>query len=346
MLILNEQALREALTMAEVIDAVEHGFLALARGALRVPDRLRLNLPGGVLLEMPAAEIEPPANSGNPQSGGPRKGTPVQAHSGQRALGTKIVSVFEGNASLGLAVVQSLYVLLDGSTGVPLALMEGRFITGIRTAAVSALATKHMLPPGPQRLAVFGAGTQAAFHVEAMLAVTPLERVSITSRTVDRARSLVETVSSSYGLDCGVSSPEHAVAEATIICTCTTSAVPLFAGNLLNSGTHINAVGAFAPGTRELDSETIRRARVFIDERSAAGREAGEILTPVMEGVISYGHIKGTLAEVVAGEVPGRVADTDVTVFKSCGLALEDLFTARLAYEVATQKGLGASVDL
>ena len=131
-----------------------------------------------------------------------------------------------------------------------------------------------------------------------------------------------------------------------MICTCTPCGVPLFDGHLLKAGTHINAVGAFTPSTRELDTEAVRRARVIIDDNPAAGREAGEILIPISEGAIDAGHVKGTLAEVVSGEVPGRVSDSEITLFKSCGVAIEDLVTARLAYSRASRIGVGARVDL
>jgi ornithine cyclodeaminase/alanine dehydrogenase-like protein (mu-crystallin family) len=265
---------------------------------------------------------------------------------GVGALGTKIVSVFEQNAQRGLEIVQAVYVLLDSETGVPLSLMDGRFITAIRTAATSAVATKFMAGSGSKRLAVFGAGVQARFHIEAMIEVAELEQVMIVSRTVDKAVALSEYVRSVHGLPCQVVSSEKAVSTANLICTCTSSPTPLFDGTLLNGGTHINAVGAFTPSTRELDTEAVRRARVVIDAESAAGREAGEMLIPISEGAIDTGHVKGTLAEAVSGEVPGRESQEEITLFKSCGLAIEDLVTARLAYARASVEGIGATVEL
>jgi ornithine cyclodeaminase/alanine dehydrogenase-like protein (mu-crystallin family) len=264
---------------------------------------------------------------------------------GGGALGTKIVSVFEQNAKRGLAIVQAVYLLLDSETGVALSLMDGRFITAIRTAATSAVATKRMAGPGPKRLAVFGAGTQATFHVEAMIEAAEVELVMIASRSIDKADALADRIRAAYKLPCDVVSPEEAAATANLICTCTSSPVPLFEGRLLKAGTHINAVGAFTPSTRELDSETIRRARVIIDAESAAGREAGEIQIPISEGAIDSGHVKGTLAEIVIGKVAGRESSTEITVFKSCGIAIEDLVTARVAYARASENGVGVEFD-
>lgn len=326
MLILSESDLRAVLTMRDVIGAVEQGFVALARGDAEAPERLRLDVPAhnGVLLEMPAyADLD-----------------------GGGALGTKIVSVFEQNARRGLEIVQAVYLLLDSETGVPLSLMDGRFITAIRTAATSAVATKYLSAPGPTRLAVFGAGVQAEFHIEAMIEVADVEQVMIASRSAEKARALAERVRAVHGLTCEVVSAEQAAAEANLICTCTSSPTPLFDSRLLTAGTHINAVGAFTPSTRELDTETVRRARVIIDAESAAGREAGEILIPISEGAIDASHVKSTLAEVVSGKVAGRESPSEITLFKSCGLAIEDLVTAGLGYARAIATGTGAGLKL
>ena len=326
MLILTESDLRAVLTMGDVIEAVGQGFRALANGDATVPERLRLEVPehNGVLLEMPA----------------------YAGLDGGGALGTKIVTVFEQNTKRGLDVVQATYLLLDSETGVPISLMDGRFITAIRTAATSAVATRLMAAPGPKRLAVFGAGVQAGFHIEAMIEVAEVEQVIIASRSVDKARALADRVRVAHDLPCEVVSAKQAADTADLICTCTSSPVPLFDGRLLKAGAHINAVGAFTPSTRELDSEAVRRARVVIDAESAAGREAGEILMPISEGAIDSSHVRGTLAEVVSGKVAGREAPSEITLFKSCGLAIEDLVTARLAYARASAGGVGTRVEL
>lgn len=325
MLILSESDLRAVLTMRNVVDAVELGFAALGRGKARTPDRLRIDVPaaGGVLLEMPA----------------------YADFNGGGALGTKIVSVFEGNSRRGLENIQAVYVLLDSETGEPLALMEGKFITAIRTAATSAVATRYMKAPGSKSLSVFGSGIQATFHIEAMLEVADIERVMIASRSAEHARALVDRLRITRGLECDLVSAEEA-ATADLICTCTSSGVPLFDGGLLRAGTHINAVGAFSPSTRELDTESVQKARVIIDDESAAGRESGEILIPMSEGTIDHGHVKGTLADVVLGKIAGRESASEITLFKSCGIAIEDLVTARLAYARAIAAGIGASFKL
>jgi alanine dehydrogenase len=315
--------------MRDVIAAVESGFLALARGDALIPERLHLNLAdqNGIVLEMPAFARS--RETGD-----------------KSALGTKIVSVFEHNSLRGLPIVQAVYLLLDSETGAPLALMEGRFITAIRTAATSAVATKFMCSAGTKTLAVFGAGVQARFHIDAMIAVAEVKRVIIASRSFENANALAERVRLDHKIPCDLVSAAQAVSSSNLICTCTNSPEPLFDGRLVADGTHINAVGAFTRSTREVDSETIRRARVIIDAESAAGREAGEIHLPLAEGTIDKTHVKGTLADVVSSKVAGRESDSEITVFKSCGLAIEDLVTARLAYTRATAGGIGIQVKL
>jgi ornithine cyclodeaminase/alanine dehydrogenase len=326
MLILSESDLRAVLTMREVIESVEQGFRALSRGEAEVPERLRLDIPErhGILLEMPARAVL----------------------DGAGALGTKIVTVFEENLRRGMENVQAVYLLLDSETGAPLSLMDARFITAIRTAAASAVATEAMATRGPKQLAIFGAGVQGRFHVEAMIEVAEIERVMISSRTAEKARALADRIRAVHNLPCDVVSAEQAAAMANLICTCTTAPAPLFDGRLLKTGTHINAIGAFSPSTRELDTETVRRARVIIDAESAAGRESGEILEPITEGAIGEDHVKGTLADVISGKIAGRESPLEITLFKSCGLAIEDLVTARLAYAKAIAAGIGTGVKL
>jgi ornithine cyclodeaminase/alanine dehydrogenase len=328
MLVLSHDDLRTLLNMKDVIEAVESGFLALGCSMALAPERLHLNIPteNGVLLEMPSF-------MGRGHRGGP-------------ALGTKIVSVFEGNLARGLDIVQSAYLLLDAETGEPLSLMDGKFITGIRTAATSAVATKFMASPGPKQVAIFGAGVQARFHVAAMVEVAAVDRIIVVSRNEENARELALYAASRFAIPSKTGSAAEAARTSDLICTCTSSGEPIFDGRLIKQGAHINSVGAFTPSTRELDGEAVRRARLIIDDESAAGREAGEILIPLAEGLIGPGHVRGTLAEVVSGKVAGRESVDEITLFKSCGLAIEDLVTARLAYDSAKARNIGAEVSL
>src|SRR5262249_45829138 len=160
----------------------------------------------------------------------------------------------------------------------------------------------------------------ARFHIEAMLQTCEIEKVMITSRTAEKAFALAEEITLLHRVACTVLPAAEALSQADVICTCTTSPNPLFAGACLQPGAHVNAVGAFTPSTRELDTETVRRSSLFIDSESAAGKEAGEIFIAFAEGAIPPSHIKGTLAELVSGKVQGRQSPREITLFKSCGL--------------------------
>jgi ornithine cyclodeaminase/alanine dehydrogenase-like protein (mu-crystallin family) len=327
MLILSENHLRSVLQMKDVISVVEAGFRALAARQARAPERLHMSLP-----EQSAVVLLMPASIGSAETG--------------NGVGAKIVSVFEKNSERGLDIVQGIYILLDGDTGAPLAVMDGKFITAIRTAATSAVATRFMTTAGRKSLAVLGAGVQAEFHIEAMIEVAEIDYIAIASRSQEKAEQLARRTKLRFGIESKVRSAEEAVSECDLICACTSAAVPLFDGSLIKPGTHINAVGSFTPQTRELDTMTVARSRVIIDEQSAAGREAGEILIPVSEGVITINHIKGTLADVVTGLVDGRTSTDEITLFKSCGLAIEDLVTAQLAYSRASESDAGVDVAM
>jgi ornithine cyclodeaminase len=210
--------------------------------------------------------------------------------------------------------------------------IEGSSLTGIRTAAVSGLATRYLARADASRLVLFGAGVQAHTHLEAMCVVRSIEEVWVVSRTRERAEALAERARSE-GLRSHVGEPD-AVAAADIVCTCTTSPVPVFDGSQLPNGAHINAVGAFTPQTRELDDDVARRARFAVELRAAAMAEAGDILIPLESGVIDGSSIVAELPEIVGG-MPVRRSHGDVTVFKSVGVAFEDLVLARAAFDAA-----------
>lgn len=329
MLVLSEANLRDLLPMRDVIGAVEQGFRAVANGNVVIPQRLQTAIYGGVFLHMPAyASLK----------------LEDEASSEQEIAGVKIASVFAENRVRGLDVVQATYVLLDGLTGVPLSLMDGRYITGLRTAATSALATRLMAGPGPKRLGLFGAGVLAEFHARAMVEVAEISSIAISSRTLDKAQALARRLQNELGIECAVLPAAEVASTADLICTCTTSPTPVFSGNVIRDGTHINAVGAFTPATREIDTDAVKRAIVVIDEHEAAGTEAGDVLIPIAEGAITDSHIRGTLAELVSKRIIARQSPRDVTIFKSCGVAIEDLVTAHLAYSRAQSKHVGTMI--
>jgi ornithine cyclodeaminase len=283
--------------MRAAIDALERAFST--EDPAGAPPRSHVGTASGTLLVMPAA--------------------------GDAGVGVKLVTLTPANPGEGLPLVQAVYVLFDPKTQAPLAVIDGAALTALRTAAVSALATEWLARPDAGRLVLFGSGVQARSHLEAMCAVRPVSSVTVVSRNDTHAAIFADDARKD-GLHVRVGTPAD-VETADLICTCTTSETPLFDGRTLAPGVHINAVGAFRPEARELDTATVVRARVVVETRVAALLEAGDLLIPIAEGAMGPDHLVADLGELVSGAVVRRSED-DVTVFKSVGLAFEDLVVA------------------
>jgi ornithine cyclodeaminase len=289
--------LRAALPMRAAIDALHEAFAA--PGDTVAPLRDHHETPGGSLLVMPAW--------------------------GSGGTGIKLVTVTPGNPAAGLPFVQAVYVLFAPGSQTPGAVIDGTALTALRTAAVSGLATRLLAREDARRLVVFGAGVQAEAHIEAMRAVRSIDDVVIVGRDPARAAALAERTGARTG-------GADAVREADIVCTCTTSGTPVVRGSDIADGAHVNAIGAYTPATRELDTEAIARARVVVETREAALAEAGELCLAIEEGAIDAGHIVADLGETARGAEVRRAA-ADLTVFVGVGLAFEDLVVARAAIE-------------
>lgn len=253
--------------------------------------------------------------------------------------GVKIAGVAPGNPALGLPRITGSYLLLDGPTLRPLALLDGAALTTLRTPAVSALALRHLAPAGrPLRLLIFGSGPQAYGHLEAVHAMRQLAEVVVVARagSPDSAAGAEKLAAHARGL--GVPARPGAaaeVADADLVVCCTTSREPLFDGRLIAPGATVVAVGSHEPDAREVDTALVRRAAVYVESRAAALREAGDLLVPEAEGAIGAGHISGTLADLVAGRMPGAGAASSPQLFKSVGMAWEDLAVAVALFEAA-----------
>jgi ornithine cyclodeaminase/alanine dehydrogenase-like protein (mu-crystallin family) len=277
------------LPVAEAVDALAAAF----GGSLaEAPERHVHRADGGELLLMPAW--------------------------GSEGVGVKLVCITPGNADRGLPLIHGVYVLFAPGTHEPLAILDGAALTALRTAAVSALATRHLARPDAESLLIVGAGRQAHAHLDAMLAVRPIRRVAVAGRDPGRAAALLDRARAA-----GLETSDEV--EADIVCTCTTSPTPVLED--LPEGVHVNATGAYRPDMRELPTAAIAAATVFVETRAAALAEAGDLLHPIEEGAWSADRIAGDLADVVAGRA-GRTSERERTVFKSVGVALEDLAVA------------------
>jgi len=266
---------------------------------------------------------------------------------GAAAFALKAVCIMPGNPARGLDAHQGLVTLFDGQTGVPTAILDASAITEVRTAAVSAVATGALARPDAGTLAILGAGTQARAHLRALLAVREFERARIYAPTEAHARRLAKQAG-----DLGVpltvtASAADAIRGADVVVTATSSREPVLRREWLKPGAHVNAVGASSPQARELDTATVAASALFCDSRESLRHEAGEFRLAITEGLIAgEDHVRAELGEVLAGAAAGRRDDEELTLFRSLGLAVEDLAAAEQAVAVATERGLGTEVEL
>ena len=319
LLILNQREVEELLDMEGCIGAMEQALSSLARGEVLVPLRPIIRPPGEdhLLGLMPV------------HRGGDR---PMYA--------LKTVCVFPDNPQRGLDPHQGSVSLFDGKTGELRVLANASAVTAIRTAAVSALATRALAREDARVSAIVGAGHQAHAHIRAMRAARPFERIVVASRRPEQARELADE----HGIE-AASTVEEAVRDADVVSTVTNSAEPVVRREWLRPGAHLNAVGACFPHTRELDSATIAESALYVDRRESAENESGDYLIPLREGSIADGHIRAELGDVLVGAVPGRESDEQLTVFDSLGLAVEDLAAVEYLARRARETGAGVEVE-
>jgi ornithine cyclodeaminase len=317
MRIFDAAAVDEALSYPALIDTLEAAF---AKGAIAPPRHHHAialdGRPEATLLLMPAWEARAPGS----------------AFAG-RYVGLKAVTVYPDNATRGLPAVLGSYLLLSAETGETLAVMEATRLTAWRTAAASALASRHLSRPDAARLLMVGAGALAPFLVRAHASVRPIREVAVWNRSRPRAEALIADLAKAGIAAIVADDLAAAVAAADIVSTATLSSEPLIRGAWLTPGTHLDCVGAFRPTMRETDDDVARRARIFVDTRTGAFAEAGDILQPLQAGVIRREAILAELAELCRRTVPGRTSAEEITLFKSVGASIEDLAAAVAVYE-------------
>ena len=303
-LFLNENQVREHLQMAELILAMEKALIEFSAGKVSQPVRSVINVdpPGGFLGLMPALTPD--------------------------GLGLKAVTFYPSNVERGIPTHMATIFLVDPQTGTPLAIMDGRLITEMRTAAVSAAATKLLAPADAKILAILGSGVQARSHVEALQLVRPFEEIRVWSPTKEHAERFAREIGAT------ATSADDAVRGADVVVTTTNSKTPVLKGSWLKTGSHVNAIGACRPDWRELDDEAMSNV-VFVDSREGAMKESGDV-------ILSDAKIYAELGEALADKVPSRANET--TIFKSLGMAVEDIAAAKLVYRRLISEP-GSSID-
>jgi alanine dehydrogenase len=324
-LIANQEQVTALMPMDECIGVMQNTLKLLAEGDALLPLRTMLVLPDGENL----------------------MGLMPSYLGGIQSVGVKVIAAFPSNYGTEYDTHQGVVLLFDTRQGLLRAIVDGTAITAIRTAAVSGVATKFLAREEASDLAIIGAGTQARTHLEAMLCVREIRRVRVYSLPLEGALQFSERESKRHGIDVEVKeTAEEAVAGADIICTVTTAREPVVKGEWVAPGAHINAVGAFTPTTRELDTNAVARSRLYVDRRESALNEAGEYLIPRSEGMIGDDHIAGEIGDVLLGRVPGRTLADEITLFKSLGIAIEDLASAHYVLQQAREQNIGTWVEI
>lgn len=303
-MVLTEDEVRQRLDPDRVIATIESAFRDRYLSTV-IPVRANLQMSGGIFLAMPCYD------------------------SARHAMGMKLVVVQE-KPERSEDRIQATYILLDPQTGRPLAIVPANYLTDLRTAATSAVATKFLAHEQAKVLGVFGVGRQARAHINVIPRVRRFEQVLVCGRNADASRDFARRMCEETGFPVEAANARTCAAESDVLCACTSSQTPLFDGNLLRAGVHLNLVGTFQPHAREVDSATVQRARVFVESYEGAPAEAGDLLIPMQEGAIGHTHVAGDLHELTSGKKPGRTSAGDITLFKSVGCALEDLATAEL----------------
>lgn len=317
--LLTEKDVRAVLSMDDLIAAMETALDRFSGGAVRQPLRTVVEAgPHGFYGVMPAFINEP------------------------AALGTKLVSVFHSNAARGLPSHLATIVLVDPETGELQAVMDGRYITEARTAAVSAASARHLARPDARVLAVLGSGVQARSHLDALTRVRTFDEIRVWGRHAGRVMALLnDAPPHARARLVAAESPEAAADQADVIALVTASREPVLRRTSVKNGAHICAVGACRPDQREMETALVRDARVFVDSRAGALAEAGDLVIPIQEGAIDAAHVAGELGDVFGGRTEGRRTAEEITIFKSLGMAVEDVAAAHLAFERASERGLG-----
>lgn len=325
MLILTRSDIEKLLPITDCIEVMHNAMSQVSRREVVLPLRQFMAVPGtkGKLGLMPGYIAEP------------------------ASFGVKIVSKYERPADSAHGTHVGAVLLFEAADGLALALLEGGTLTAIRTSAASALATRTLARPNSRRLAIIGCGEEALHHIHAMLAVRPIEDITVWGRSVTKAEAFARRVQLPVSVRMTTAATvEEAVAEADIVCTVTSAATPILKGEWLRAGTHLNLVGSAIPTTAEVDSTCVARGRFYVDYREAALAQAGELMTAIREGIVTEDHIIGEIGEVLIGTKAGRQSAEEITIYKSLGITAQDLSAAHHVYVQAKAQAIGTKIDL
>ena len=324
-LLLSRKDVMQVLQMKDCMEVVEKAFAEMANGTAVLPLRTPITPPDGLSLYMPAYLKE------------------------LGALACKIVAVYKNNPKkYNLPVTVGKVLLQDPNTGDVLCIMDGGYLTAVRTGAASGVATKYLARKASGMVAgIFGAGVQAKTQLWAVAETRQLSEALVLDISEEAVKSFVSEMSAKLNIEIvKAASSDQILQECDIICTATSSATPIFDGAKVREGTHINGIGSHSPNARELDTTIVKRSYVVADSYEACLKEAGDIMIPISEGVIDKSHLKAELGEIITGRKPARTSDKEITLFKSNGLAIQDAAAAKVVYDKAVAAGIGTHVNI
>ena len=323
-LILNRNEVSSVLTMKDCMDVMETAFSELAEGTAVLPLRISITPPDGLSLYMPAYLKK------------------------MEALACKVVTVYKNNPlKHNLPTTIGKVLLQDPVTGDVICIMNGGYLTAMRTGAASGVATKYLARKDVRQTAgIFGSGVQARMQLWAITVARDISRAIVYDLSDDAATAFISEMSKKLNLEIIKAGSPDEVLQADIICTATSSAIPIFDGTKVKEGTHINGIGSHSPTARELDTEIIKRSKVVGDSLEACCKESGDIMIPLNEGAILQSHFYAELGEIITGKKQGRIDQREITLFKSNGLAIQDVAAAKRVYDKAMAAGIGINIEI
>ncbi|MEI6851721.1 MAG: ornithine cyclodeaminase family protein [Bacteroidota bacterium] len=323
-LILNRSEVASVLQMKDCLDVVEAAFSELAEGTAVLPLRTAITPPDGLSLYMPAYLKK------------------------MGALACKVVTVYKNNPTLhNMPTTIGKVLLQDPATGNVICIMDGGYLTAVRTGAASGVATRYLARKDDGQIAgIFGAGVQAKMQLWAVAEARKLKKALVYDLSDEAVAKFITEMSAKLNIEIVKAASADEILQADIICTATSASNPIFDGKLVKEGTHINGIGSHTPGQRELDTEIVKRSKFIGDSREACFKEAGDIIIPVAEGAITEAHFYAELGEIITGRKAARENEKEITLFKSNGLAIQDVATAKLVYEKALAAGIGVNVEI
>jgi ornithine cyclodeaminase/alanine dehydrogenase-like protein (mu-crystallin family) len=305
---ITDEKVKELLPMNEAIELMKKAFIQISTGNVTLPQRIQIDMP-----QVSADSLIMPVYS-----------------AADKKYAVKIVSLNQDNPSQNLPFIHAIMILFNAENGQPVAILDAESLTAIRTGAASGLATKLLSKLNASIAAIFGAGVQAKYQLKGICAIREIKEVFLFEKNIDKAKSFKEELERESSITIHISSDQSILKEAEIICTATTSKVPVVKDELISPGTHINSIGSYQPTKREIPSETVRRSTVFVDSKEACLKEAGDLIIPANEG---NRIILSEIGEVLRNKKSGRTSGEEITLFKSVGTAAQDLTCAIHIFE-------------